>query len=126
MNRPGLIRLLERYEKAMNKRKFIEENIEEILEILYSLKFKIDRLYEASQVTYDKRSKIVRVYMPIRKIKKNAMLGYFSKHIALEDNKIEIVIRLLKDIVEILEDCKKLKEKEVDCSQFLKAFHRYV
>jgi hypothetical protein len=123
MNRLGLIRLLERYEKSANKRKFIEENIEEILEILYSLKFKIDKLYEASQVTYDKRSKIVRVYMPVRK---NTMLGYFSKHIALQDDKIEIVIRLLKDIVGLLESCKKLKEKEVDCSEFLKAFHRYV
>ncbi|MBX0311419.1 MAG: hypothetical protein JHC31_06535 [Sulfurihydrogenibium sp.] len=123
MNRLGLMRLLERYENAKNKRKFVEENIDEILEILYSLKFKIDKLYEASQVTYDKRSKIVRVYIPVRK---NAMLGYFSKHIGLQDDKIEIVIRLLKDVVELLKDCKELKEKELDCNEFLKAFHRYV
>lgn len=123
MNRLGLMKLLERYENAKNKRKFVEENIDEILEILYSLKFKIDKLYEASQVTYDKRSKIVRVYIPVRK---NAMLGYFSKHIGLQDDKIEIVIRLLKDVVELLKDCKELKEKELDCNEFLKAFHRYV
>lgn len=123
MNRSGLIKLLERYEKTANKRKFIEENINEILEILYSLKFKIDKLYEATQVTYDRRSKIVRVYMPVRK---NTMLGYFSKHIGLQDDKIEIVVRLLKDIVELLEGCKKLKEKDVNCNEFLKAFHRYV
>jgi ArsR family metal-binding transcriptional regulator len=123
MNKLGLIKLLEKYEKSTNKRKFIVKNIDEILEILYSLKFKIDRLYEATQVTYDKRSKIVRVYMPVRK---NAMLGYFSKHIGIEDDKIEIIIKLLKDIVELLKDCKNLKEKDLDCNAFLKAFHRYV
>jgi hypothetical protein len=123
MNKLGLIRLLEKYENANDKRKFIVENIDEILEVLYSLKFKIDRLYESTQVAYDRRSKIVRVYMPVRR---NAMLGYFSKHIGLQDDKIEIVIRLLKDIVELLEGCKKLKEKDIDCNEFLKAFHRYV
>jgi hypothetical protein len=123
MNKLGLIRLLEKYENATDKRKFIAENIDEILEVLYSLKFKIDRLYEATQIAYDRRSKIVRVYMPVRR---NAMLGYFSKHIGLQDDKIEIVVRLLKDIVELLEGCKKLKEKDIDCNEFLKAFHRYV
>jgi len=123
MNRLGLVKLLEKYEKAINKEKFIVENIDEILEILYSLKIKIDRLYESTQVMYDKRSKIVRVYMPVRR---NAMLGYFSKHIGLQDDKIEIVVGLLKNIVELLEGCKKLKEKDIDCNEFLKAFHRYV
>jgi hypothetical protein len=26
----------------------------------------------------------------------------------------------------LLEGCKKLKEKDIDCNEFLKAFHRYV
>ena len=123
MNRIGLIRLIEGYKNAKNKEKFVAENIDEILEILYLMKFKIDRLYEATQATYDKRSKIVRVYMPVRR---NAMLGYFSKHIGLDDDKIEIVVRMVKDIVELLEKCRKLKEKNINCNQFLKAFHMYV
>jgi cell division protein FtsB len=123
MNRLGLMKLLERYENAKNRKKFIAENIDEILEVLYSLKFKIDRLYEATQITYDKRNKIVRVYMPVRR---NPMLGYFSKHSNVQDDKIEVVISLLKDIVELLKDCKGLKEKKIDCNEFLKAFHRYV
>lgn len=121
MNRLGLMKLLERYKSAEDKRKFVKESIDEILEILYLLKFKIDKLYEATQVMYDKRSKIVRVYIPVRK---NTMLGYFSKHIGLQDDETEIMIGLLKDVVELLKDCKELKE--LDCNEFLKAFHRYV
>lgn len=123
MNRLSLMKLLEKYERTTNKRSFIAENIDEILETLYLMKFKIDRLYEATQVTYDRRSKIVRVYIPVRK---NAMLGYFSKHLGLQDSKIEAIVRLLKDVVELSKDCKKLKEKKVDCNEFLKAFHRFV
>jgi len=122
MDRLKLIRLLEKYENAKDKRRFIVENIDEILEFLYSLKFKIDRLYEATQVLYDRRSRIVRVYMPVRR---NGWLGYFSKHIEIEDDRIEIIIKLMKDVVELLKDCRKLKG-DVDCSEFLKAFHKYV
>jgi len=127
MDRLKLARLLERYENAKDKKIFIAENIEEILEILYSLKFKIDRLYEATQVLYDRKSRIVRVYMPVRR---NGWLGYFSKHISkhieIEDDRIEIVIKLMKNVVELLKDCRKLKKGDVDCSEFLKAFHKYV
>jgi len=122
MDRLKLIKLLERYENTKDKRRFIVENIDEILEFLYSLKFKIDRLYEATQVMYDRKSRIVRVYMPVRR---NGMFGYFSKRIEIEDDRIEIIIKLMKDVVELLKDCRKLKKKDV-CSEFLKAFHRYV
>lgn len=114
--------LLEKFEKTQDKRKFIVENIDSILEFLYSLKFKIDRLYEATQSVYDRRNRIVRVYIPVREF---LMLGYIPKGKDIGE-KADTLIYLLKELIRIKEDCKKLKEQTIDCNAFLKAFHRYV
>jgi hypothetical protein len=114
-------KLLDEFEKAENKRKFIVENIDSILELLYSLKFKIDRLYEATQAVYDKRNRIIRVYIPVREF---LMLGYIPKSNDISD-KTSTLIHLLKELIRIKEDCKELKEESATCNTFLKAFHRF-
>jgi hypothetical protein len=116
------VRLLDEFEKAEDRRKFILENIDSILELLYSLKFKIDKLYEATQVVYDKRNRIVRAYVPVREF---LMVGYIPKSKEDVSEKAETLISLLKELIEIKEDCKELREQPVSCNAFLKAFHRF-
>ena len=116
------IKLLEEFENTQEKRRFIVENIDVILEFLYSLKFKIDRLYEATQAVYDRRNRIIRVYLPVREF---LMLGYIPKGKDI-NQKADILVYLLKELIRIKEDCKNLKEESIDCNAFLKAFHKYV